>query len=105
MPVAITCNAYGDYTLKQKVEVSGFVWVGKSLVPRLMFYAFFFMGAFGAEIAIMVSSFFALGLAVDASFLFLTGITAVAMVLFLSEGIRLNRKTRPKSGTETGSVS
>jgi hypothetical protein len=92
-------NAYGDYMLKQKVDVSGYVWVGRTLVPRLMFYSFFFMGAFGAEIATIVL-FFVLGFAMETSFLFLTGMTAVAMALFLTEAIRLRRKVQPKTSEE-----
>src|SRR6202142_566273 len=42
-------NDYGDYILKEKTSVKGHVWIGRNLVPRLMFYSFFFMGAFGAE--------------------------------------------------------
>jgi hypothetical protein len=93
-------NAYGDYILKEKVDVSGYVWVGRNLVPRLMFYSFFFMGALGAEIAIIVLSYFVLGLTVETSFLYLIGITTLAMVLFLSEAIRLHRKVQPKTDTE-----
>ncbi|MCW4045919.1 MAG: hypothetical protein NWE94_10455 [Candidatus Bathyarchaeota archaeon] len=95
-------NAYGDYVLKEKTGVSGHVWVGRNLVPRLIFYSFFFMGALSAEIAIILLSRFVSGLVVEASFLFLTGMTAVAMILFLVEGISLQRKTKPKnhSGTQ-----
>jgi DNA-binding IclR family transcriptional regulator len=35
-------NSFGNYVLKAKASVDGHVWVGKNLVPRLMFYAFFF---------------------------------------------------------------
>ena len=35
-------NAYGDYILKEKTSINGHLWVGKNLVPRLMFYSFFF---------------------------------------------------------------
>ena len=45
-------NRYGDYILKEKTNINGHVWVGKNLVPRLMFYSFFFLGAFAAEITI-----------------------------------------------------
>jgi hypothetical protein len=34
-------NEYGEYTLRQKTDVSGFVWVGTALVPRLMFFPSF----------------------------------------------------------------
>ncbi|MCW4018661.1 MAG: hypothetical protein NWF00_08315 [Candidatus Bathyarchaeota archaeon] len=88
-------NEYGEYLLKEKVDVNGHVWVGRSLVPRLIFYAFFYMGALGAEITIIVLSSFVLGFNVEVSFFFLTAMTAVAMILFLTEGIRLHRKVQP----------
>jgi hypothetical protein len=85
-------NEFGDYTLKEKAGVSGHVWVGKSLVPRLMFYSFFFLGAFGAELTIIALSCFIAEIFIETSFLFLTAMTAVAMLLFLVEGIILRRK-------------
>jgi hypothetical protein len=85
-------NKFGDYILKEKTGVSGHVWVGRSLVPRLMFYSFFFIGAFGAEIAIILLSCLVPWLIIETSFLFLTAMTAVAMVLFFVEGVQLRRK-------------
>ncbi len=90
-------NSYGDYILKQKASVNGHVWVGKNLVPRLLFYSFFFMGAFSAELAVVFLSYAIIGLVIEISFLFLTAITAVAMVLFFIEGLLLYRKTTPKN--------
>jgi hypothetical protein len=94
-------NAYGDYILKEKTSINGHVWVGKNLVPRLMFYSFFFMGAFAAEVGIIMLSLLIKGLVIQTSFLFLTGMTAVAMALFFAEGIVLYRKTAPKNHSET----
>jgi len=85
-------NQFGDYILKEKTGVSGHVWVGRNLVPRLMFYSFFFIGAFGAEIGIILLSCLVPWLVIETSFLFLTAMTAVAMVLFFVEGILLRRK-------------
>jgi hypothetical protein len=89
-------NEYGDYVLKQKTTVNGYVWVGRTLVPRLMFYSFFFMDALGSEITIVLVSFFTGAFAVEISFLFLTGMTAVAMILFLIEAASLRRKINNK---------
>ena len=86
-------NEYGEYVIKEKAGISGHVWVGKSLVPRLMFYSFFFIGAFGAEIAIILLSYMIPQLVIETSFLFLTAMTAFAMTLFFVEGIILRRKT------------
>ena len=90
-------NQYGDYVLKEKTNVSGYVWVGRNLVPRLLFYSFFFMGAFGAEISILVFGFFVFGLVPDISFVYLTVMTAIAMALFLFEGTALNRRLNNKN--------
>ena len=90
-------NEYGDYMLKTKTNVSGHVWVGRNLVPRLMFYSFFFMGAFSAEIAVILLGYLIGGFVIETSFLFLTGMTAVAMVLFFIEGIKLHRKVQSKN--------
>ncbi len=90
-------NAYGNYTLREKTKVNGYVWVGRTLVPRQLFYSFFFMGAFGAEVAIVFLSFLFWGLLIETSFLFLTGMTCVAMVLFLFEANSQARKLKPKS--------
>jgi len=90
-------NQYGDYVLKEKTGVSGYVWVGRNLVPRLLFYSFFFMGAFGAEVTILMFGFFMLGLVPDISFIYLTIMTAIAMALFLLEGTSLNRKLKNKN--------
>ncbi|MGD6806947.1 MAG: hypothetical protein ACQCN4_08315 [Candidatus Bathyarchaeia archaeon] len=90
-------NNYGDYILKEKANINGHVWVGKNLVPRLMFYSFFFMGAFAAEVSIVLLSLVIKGLVIQASFYFLMGLTAVAMTLFLYEGVALYRKNSPKA--------
>ena len=94
-------NSYGDYILKEKASINGHVWVGRNLVPRLMFYSFFFLGAFAAEMSIILLSILIKGVVVQVSFLFLTGMTGVAMAIFLIEGLQLYRKLSPKR-TERG---
>ncbi len=89
-------NLYGDYILREKTSIKGHVWVGRNLVPRLMFYSLFFLGAFAAEITIILLSALIKGFVVQISFYFLTGMTGVAMALFLLEGVALYRKLNPK---------
>ena len=93
-------NEYGDYMLKEKTSVSGHVWVGRNLVPRLMFYSFFFMGALGSEITIILLGYITGALFIETSFIFLTGMTAVAMILFFIEAISLRRKINHKRHKE-----
>ncbi len=94
-------TVYGDFILKEKANINGHVWVGKNLMPRLMFYSFFFMGAFAAEVSIILLSLIIKDLVVQASFYFLTGMTAVAMVLFLVEGLSLSKKKPNRSAVES----
>ncbi len=92
-------NQYGDYILKEKANINGHVWVGKNLVPRLMFYSFFFLGALAAEVSIILLSFLIKDIVIQSSFLFLTAMTAAAFVLFFVEGVALYKKLRPKNHT------
>lgn len=86
-------NTYGEYVMKEKANIKGHVWIGRNLVPRLIFYSFFFMGVLSAEIAIIVVRFL-LREPLQMEFLFLTSITVTATVLFLFEGVLLLLRTR-----------
>jgi hypothetical protein len=90
-------NQYGEYVVKEKTSVSGHLWLGRNLVPRLVFYSFFFMGILGAEIAIVAIQFFFNGQSLNLEIFYLIVITVIAMGLFLGEGILLHRKTRPEN--------
>ena len=92
-------NQYGEYVVKERVSISGHLWIGRNLVPRLVFYSFFFMGILGAEIAIIAIQVFFYGQSLDLEILYLIAITVTAMALFLGEGILLLKKTRPEKQT------
>jgi hypothetical protein len=89
-------NEYGDFVLKEKANVGGHVWVGRNLVPRLMLFAFFFIGAFGAEVSIIFLYYMLNNTFIETSFFFLSGITALSGILFLAEGLSLHKKVNPK---------
>jgi hypothetical protein len=89
-------NSYGQYNLKAKASIDGYVWVGKNLVPRLMFYSFFFIGLFTVETGTILFYLIVKSLLLEAWFLFFTGTTLVAMTLFFIEGLALYRKLNPK---------
>ncbi len=93
-------DSYGNYSLKAKAPIDGYMWVGKNLVPRLVFYSFFFMGISIAAISFMLFNFVIKSLVIETWFLFwclfFTGIVLVATCLFLLEGLSLYRKLKPK---------
>ncbi len=87
-------DEYGEYTVKEKVSISGYFWVGKTLVPRLIFYAFFFVGILIVEITVIAAPFFQYNQVPDAYMFYLMAPTLIATVLFLSEGMWLRKKTK-----------
>jgi hypothetical protein len=93
-------NQYGEYVVKEKTSINGHLWVGRTLVPRLVFYAFFFMGILGAEISVIAIQFFVYRQSLNLEIFYLIVITTIAMALFLAEGIVLHRKTRPENPTK-----
>jgi hypothetical protein len=88
-------NTYGAYILKEKASVSGHVWVGKNLVPRLICYSLFFFGILSVEAAILVIQYFFQGVAPSLAVSYLIPITASSAGLFLAEGLTLWRRNKP----------
>ncbi len=87
-------DEYGEYTVKEKVSISGYFWVGNTLVPRLIFYAFFFIGILIVEITVITAPFIRYNQVPDAYMFYLMAPTIIAMALFLSEGMWLRKKTK-----------
>ena len=94
----ITKNVYGEYAIKEKVNISGHLWVGKTLVPRLICYSFFFVGILIVELFVIALPFFKNGETPNLYLFYLITPTAIAMLLFLTEGMWLRKKTKNDSG-------
>ena len=54
-------NGVGEYVVKEKTSISGHIWIGKNLVPRLMCYSLFFLGILIVETVIISVQFFSIG--------------------------------------------
>ena len=95
-------NAHGDYVLKEKVNIGGHLWIGRNLVPRLIFYSFFFIGILSAE-TVIIAVRLLVHEPLQTDFVFLCIITIIATVLFFSEGVIsfLKLKRQTNSGTES----
>jgi hypothetical protein len=87
-------NSYGEYVVKEKVNISGHLWIGRNLVPRLMCYSLFFLGVVGTELALIATQIFLQGQMPSADLIYLVLSNAIAMSLFLGEGLLLWRKHR-----------
>jgi hypothetical protein len=82
---------YGDYVVKEKIGLNGYVWVGKSLIPRVVVFGFVFLGVLIAEMAVLIPHLF-FGSPIERSFWLLTVLTMVAAVILLVEGLRFRKK-------------
>jgi len=96
-------DEYGEYVAKEKANISGHLWIGRNIVPRLMFYSLFFMGIVAIEFIIIGVQFFAYGQMPGISLIYLLTTNVIAMVLFLAEGLLLRRKTRIENAKRNAS--
>lgn len=87
-------NVYGAYIAKEKASVSGHLWIGRNLVPRLICYSLFFFGILSVQVVIVMIQFFFQGQTPSLAVLYLVPITASSAGLFLIEGLVLWKRNR-----------
>jgi hypothetical protein len=85
-------NTAGEYILKEKTSISGHIWIGRNLVPRLMCYSLFFLGILLVETVIISVQFYSSGEIPNLALLYLIATNAIAFALFLGEGLLLRKK-------------
>ncbi len=84
---------YGNYVVKEKLGMKGYVWFGRSLIPTFAIFGFIFIGFLIAEIAVLVPHLI-VSAPVEESFWFLTAMTIACALIFLVEGLRFRKKAR-----------
>lgn len=87
-------NPAGEYIIKEKTSISGYIWIGRNLVPRLMCYSLFFLGILVIETLIVFVQFFWIGQNPNLILFYLIATNAIAFLLFLLEGLSLRKKTK-----------
>jgi hypothetical protein len=90
-------TAYGEYMIKQKVNISGHLWIGKTLVPRLICYALFFLAIVATEITIILTQYVFQNRVPGIDLTYLAITNGVATTIFLVEGLQLRRKNSHRS--------
>jgi len=88
-------NVYGSYVVKEKTSVSGHLWIGRNLVPRLICYSLFFFGLLTVETVILIVQFFSKDLLPSLAVMYLLPITGLSAFIFLAEGLMVYRKNSP----------
>ena len=86
-------DTYGDYVIKEKLSLKGYVWFGKNLIPTFAIFGFIFVGFLIAEIAVLIPHLI-VSAPVEESFWFLTAMTIACALIFLIEGLRFRKKAR-----------
>jgi hypothetical protein len=94
-------NDYGNYVVKEKVAVRGYVWVGRFLVPNPLVYSSVFLGILIIEFVVLAFHFSVETEEFKIFFLLLTLITVAALILFVIEGLRMLTKTRIRHSDKT----
>jgi len=86
-------DVYGNYFVKEKVSLHGYIWIGKKLVPRFAIFGLVFVGVLLAEIAVLIPHLLA-NSPVEESFWLLTIVTIASAAIFLFEGLRFRKKIK-----------
>jgi len=89
-------NEAGEYIVKEKASISGHIWIGRNLVPRLMCYSLFFLGILVVETIIISAQFFSTEQTPNLAIIYLIATNAIAFALFLIEGLLLRHKSKPE---------
>jgi hypothetical protein len=86
-------DEYGNYVVKEKARLKGYVWVGKTIMPSFAVFGFVFLGILIFEIAVLIPHLL-LGAPIQESFWLLTIVTILSAALFLVEALRFRNKPR-----------
>jgi hypothetical protein len=87
---------YGHYLVDEKLSFKGYVWVGNNLLPRLLFYSFFFLGLCIVSIATVLVRLMSKQ-DVQPELILLTSATGISTILFMIEGTASIRRCKDKS--------
>lgn len=91
-------NEYGEYLVKQKINLRGFVWVGRRLVSKMLLYTLIFASILLVELIILGWHFKVETYEFKVFFVLLILITASAMGIFGAEALlqrrRINRSLK-----------
>jgi hypothetical protein len=86
-------DEYSNYVVKEKANMKGYLWFGKTLLPSFVIFGFIFVGVLIAEIGILVPHLI-LGSSIQESFWLWIITTVAAALLFLVTAVRFRMKLK-----------
>jgi len=90
----VTKNEMGNYVATKKVNIHGYVWIGRRLFPNPLIYAAIFFVALVTELVVFIIHLPFETEQFKTFFLIITIITVAALSLFLIEAWRMHLKIR-----------
>ncbi|RLE57884.1 MAG: ArsR family transcriptional regulator [Thermoprotei archaeon] len=79
------------YVVVRRLRISGFLYLGRWLVPRLLLYSLFFLGLLVSEVISLIIRLLH-GLPISVEFVLLLVTTSVAFIITFVEGFIVRRK-------------
>jgi len=86
-------DEYSNYVVKEKANMKGYMWFGKTLVPTFIIFGFVFVGMLIAEIAVLIPHLI-LGSSIEEAFWLWIITTVASALLFLATAVRFRMKTK-----------
>jgi len=90
-------NAYGEYIAKNKAHITGYVWIGHHLIPKMWRYSLVFLVALIVELVVLAIHYRVETYEFKLFFLLLLIVTGTALGVFTREGLLQNRRKHHKA--------
>ena len=87
-------NQYGEYIVKSKAAVKGYIWIGRRIMPKMLFYAVVFMCILITEIVVLALHYPVENYVFKIFFLLLILITGSVMCVFATEWLMQRKHTK-----------
>ena len=92
-------NEFGEYIVKGKAKLSGYTWVGRRLMPKMLLYSTVFLGILIVELIVFALHFAVETYEFKVFFLLLILVTVFAMAVFIVEWLLQRRRTKRETET------
>jgi hypothetical protein len=92
-------DTYGEYVLKDKAHLTGYIWLGKRMLPKMLVYALVFMSILIIELIVLAIHYSVENYEFKVFFLLLTIVTGSAMAVFTVEALRHRKRTKLNNQT------
>lgn len=87
-------DQFGEYILKTKAKMQGYMWIGKRLIPKMFLYSIIFALILVVEVIVLTLHFEVETFEFKVFFSLLMLITGLAMVVFVIEALILQKQSK-----------